>query len=518
MFKLALRSLALGCVMALVISCENDYSEVGTDFINSIEPQPAYVSENVVSYSEKLNSIRTNGFSNYLLGEYSDPVYGLTETKILTQLNLSPPNPDFGENPVLDSVVMTLPFYSRLIQENEYALDSIYGEGSFKINIYESNQFLRSIDPGVDGDFQDAQVYYTDQFDEFAPNISSTPIFTSEIVKPSELTSPVILFEKNSDDGVDTLNLSPRIRLKLPNNYFQDKILDQEGTEVLASNSAFNNFLRGLLIEADQQQPLKSMAMFDLQNEDSNITLYYNNVVLDSVGNPSDTLYNQYDLSFNGIKLNLYEDNFNVDLSNQDTISGEENIYLKGGEGSAGVIKLFSGPDLDGNGTADELDELRANNWLINEANLDLYINEQVAPSSKNRINRVFLYNLEDEIVLEDFIRDPTAVEGNPSISRVSHLGPLNEDENGNPFYRIRLTSHINNIINNDSTNVKLGLFVSTNVDASGLVRTKNTDSGSFDNVPRNLLETPRGIVLHGNQSAVETKKLKLKIIYTETN
>jgi hypothetical protein len=518
MFKLALRGLASIFILAILFSCENDYSEVGTDFINSIEPQPVYESENVVSYSEKLNSIRTNGFANYLLGEYSDPVFGLSETKILTQVSLSQTNPDFGENPVLDSVVLTLPLYSRLLQDDEYALDSIYGEGSFKINIYESNQLLRSIDPGEDGDFQDAQIYYTDQFDEFAPNISSTPFFTSETINPSELTDPVILFEKNSDNSIDTLSLSPRIRLKLPNNYFQEKVIDQEGAEVLSSNSAFNNFLRGFLIEAKQQQPLKSMALLNLQNENSNITMYYNNVVLDSVGNPSDTLYNEYNLNFNGIKLNLYDDNFNVNLSSQDTTLGEENIYLKGGEGSAGVIELFSGPDLDNNGIADELDELRQNNWLINEATLDLYINEQIAPSSKNRIDRVFLYNLDDEAVLEDFVRDPSASEGNPSVSRILHLGPLNEDDNGAPFYRIRLTSHINNLINNDSTNVKLGLFVSTNVDASGLTRTRNTELDIFENVPRNILETPRGIVIHGNRSATEAKKLKLKIIYTETD
>jgi len=31
-------------------------------------------------------------------------------------------------------------------------------------------------------------------------------------------------------------------------------------------------------------------------------------------------------------------------------------------------------------------------------------------------------------------------------------------------------------------------------------------------------METPRGIIIHGNQSATESKKMKLRIIYTETN
>jgi hypothetical protein len=215
--------------------------------------------------------------------------------------------------------------------------------------------------------------------------------------------------------------------------------------------------------------------------------------------------------------LNLYDNNFNVDLSNQNIEEGEENIYLKGGEGSSAVIELFTGPDTDGNGVSDELDQLRENNWLINEANLNLYINEEIAPSSKNRINRVFITNVEDQIVLEDYRRDPTAAD-NPNTSRQVHLGPLNIDENGDPFYKIRLTSYINNVLNNDSTNVKLGLYVSSNVNQTSLVTTRNSQLEVSELLPRSMIETPRGIVIHGNQSAVEAKKLKLKIFYTETN
>ncbi|MFO7744834.1 MAG: DUF4270 domain-containing protein [Psychroflexus sp.] len=520
MSKFAIRSLASIIVLTFLFSCENEYSEVGTDFINSIEVQPPYESENVIAYSEKHNAIQTNGFRNYFIGHYSDPVFGLSETKLLTQVGLVQTNPDFGTNPVIDSVVMTLPFYSRQVEENEYELDSVYGSGSFKLNVYQSNQFLRDLNPGPDGDFQERQLYYTNQLDEFSPNIESEPIVTSEVIKPTDLTDPVVLVETTFDGGLDTLNLSPRIRIKMPTQYFQEKIINAPNNEVLSSNSAFRNYLRGFLLEAEQQQPVLSMSMFNFQNTDANITIYYRNEVEEenTEGETTvETRYNKFTLSFNGIKLNLYENDFNVDLSSQDTIQGEENIYLKGGEGSSGVIELFSGPDTDGNGFSDELDELRSNNWLINEANLDLYINEEVAPNSKNRIGRVFLFNLDDEEVLEDYLRDPTASD-NPNLSRQVHLGPLSEDDNGDLFYRIRLTSHINNVINNDSTNVRLGLYVSENVNELSLVKTKNPQLGISENVLRGMMETPRGIVIHGNQSATESKKLKLRIIYTETN
>lgn len=520
MSKIAIRSLASIIVLTFLFSCENDYSEIGTDFINSIQVEAPYISENVVAFSEKHNAIEANGFSNFFIGQYADPVFGLSETKLLTQLGLSQNNPDFGMNPVIDSVVMTLPFYSRQVEENEYVLDSVYGEGSFKLNIYESNQFLRQLNPGSDGEFQERQRYYTNQLDEFRPNISSTPFATSEIVKPSDLTSPLTLVQTLSNGDLDTLNLSPRIRVKLPNQYFKDKIINASNSEVLSSNAAFRNYLRGFLIEAEQQQPVLNMSMFNFQNSDANITIYYQNEVEteDDEGNTStETRYNRFILNFNGIKLNLYENNFGVDLTNQNLQEGEENIYLKGGEGSSGVIKLFAGQDSDNNGVSDELEELKSKNWLINEASLDLYINEDFGSSSKNRIDRVLLYNLDNEEFLEDYLRDPTASD-NPNISRQIHLGPLSEDDNGNPFYRIRITSHINNIINNDSTNVRLGLYVTPNVNQTNLVESKNSQPNISESVPRSMLETPRGIVIHGNQSAVEAKKLKLRIIYTETN
>lgn len=520
MTKFVLRSLASALVLTVLLSCENEYSELGTDIINSIEVQPPYVSENVVAYSEKQNSIQTNGFRNHFLGKYDDPVFGLSETKILTQVSLSQTNPDFGDTPIVDSVVMTLPLYSRQIEQDEYELDSVYGEGSFKLNVFQSNQFLRNLNPGPNGEFEERQLYYTDQLDEFRPNIESDPIVTSPVIKPSELTDPVVLYETLSNGDVDTLSLSPRIRIKMPIQYFEDRIINPSNPEVLASNNAFRNYLRGFLMEAEQQETALSMPMLDLENEDAKITIYYRTETQEENSDgdiTTATAYNQFDLNFNGIKLNFYENDFDVDLTNQNLEEGEENIYLKGGEGSTGIIELFSGPDLDGNNVSDELDELRGKNWLINEANLDLYINEEIAPSPKNRIDRVFLFNVDDEVVLEDFRNDPTASE-NPRFSRLVHLGPLQEDDNGEPFYRIKLTSYINNVINNDSTNVRLGLFVTPNVNNPSLVETRNSELEISKNVPRVMLETPRGIVIHGNRSATEAKRLKLKIIYTEVN
>jgi hypothetical protein len=313
---------------------------------------------------------------------------------------------------------------------------------------------------------------------------------------------------------------SPRIRIKLPNQYFEDEIINASNSEVLASNNAFKNYFRGLFLEAEQQSGEATMGMFDFNNPDANVTIYYRNQIQET-NSEGETVnanrFNEFVMNFNGIKMNLYENEFNVDLSNQNKTEGEENLYLKGGQGSSAVLQLFAGPDLDGNGVPDELDELRENQWLINEASIDLYLNDDIAPSSMNRNRRVFLFNLDDEQVLEDFTRDPTASE-NPFQSRQVHLGILREDEDGNPFYRVRITYFVNNILNNNQDNPRLGLYVTSNVNDSNLERTRNFGDNVSSNVHRGMLGTPRGVVIHGNRSSNEAKKLKLRIIYTETN
>lgn len=521
MLKSIVRFSPIFLLVVTMISCEDEFAETGSDFVNSIEIQPAYEMDNLATYSEKINSVQSNGYNNYFLGKYNDPIYGTSEASILTQLILSESNPDFGTDPEIDSVVLTLPFYSRQVEENEYVLDSVYGNGSFTLNIYESNQFLRNFDPGEDGEFEESQLYYSDQLSELQSNIENTPLATSEVITPSEMTESMILFNQLTEDNIDTVSVSPRIRMNLPVDYFTEKIFDESNSEFLVSNNSFINYLRGFYLKAEQESSENIMSMFNMNGDDANITIYYRTMraapSTEIIEDPElEERYETYELNFNGNKLNLYENDFSVDLSDQNQAEGEENIYLKGGEGSVGVIDLFNGPDSNDDGVSDELEELRNNNWLINEANLDFYVNEDIATSNENLINRILIYDLDNETVLEDFQRDPTASE-NPLTSRSIHLGRLQEKDNGDKFYRIRLTNHINNIINNNEDNVRLGLVVLDNVNTPQLIDVRESNLDILNSTISKSFTMPKGTVLHGNQSEDENKRLKLRIIYTET-
>ena len=135
-------------LILLISSCEEEFTEIGSGFINGIEVQEPFVVENISAYNEKIQSVQTNNATLYKLGTYNDPVFGTSETSILTQLTLEDVDHNFGQEPQLDSVILTIPYFSEQIDQEEYELDSIFGQGSFEIQISESNQFLRTVDPG----------------------------------------------------------------------------------------------------------------------------------------------------------------------------------------------------------------------------------------------------------------------------------------------------------------------------------------------------------------------------------
>jgi hypothetical protein len=537
-------------------SCEDDFTTIGSDFVNSLDLPEPYVVQDLSSYSDNILSVQSNTLNTYLLGEFDDPIFGNTNVSILSQLQLQTTNPDFGEEPQVDSVILTLPIFGQVIDNDEetgkdiYRLDSIFGSGSFKIGVYESNQFLRDIDPGDEGDFEESQLYYSNQLSEIESNIiTSDPLTVTEVdgvlvpsdfsqtISPSDLDRTVVLIDRtdtiesaNEEDGTEDvferIRLSPRIRIKLDPDFFQEKILNQGNSINLISQSSFENYFRSLYLVAEQEAAdgSKFMVNLSLANQEANITLYYNSLrpppSLEVVENPElELTFNEFVMNFGGNVINFYETPNSIDLSNQDIENGEENIFLKGGQGVVAIVDPFNGPDADGNGVADEIDTLRTKNWLINEANLILYVDQDLmseVPFEKQPF-RIFAYDLDRDRVLIDYNLDQSS-SNNPFTSKLNHLGPLRQDENGDYFYKIRMTSHINNIINNDSINTRIGIVVTQNVNQARILDVKESELDQAQSFIESTISTPRGTVLHGNLSDDEDKRLKLQIYYTDPN
>ncbi len=531
----------VGVILAVVLSfssCKEDFSDIGIDILNGQEiPGDFDDSKTVTAYSRKLLPVATNNMPVYRLGIYNDPVYGKTTSNFLTQIGLSDANPDFADDEivgeiVLDSVYLYLPFFSTVQTEDDattYTLDSIFGNQPINISVYESTYFLNRFDP--ESGFEEPQKYYSDQQSLFESHLNSLLVEISDFTPSNE--EIILTQELNEDESnvIDTLKqLKPGIRVALDNDFFKEKILDKEGETVLFNQNNFIDYFRGIYFKTTTDNADGTMFLFDTEDADITMSYHYeipeldenDEPLLDENGDPIlKTVNKHYNFTLSGVQTNVIENNIPLDilsdLATPNTVDGEENLYLKGGDGIISVIELF-GPDNDNNGVADELDELRTKEWLINEANLIFYVNQDKVTGGSAEPDRIFLYDLRNNELLIDYNRDLTF--GLDAFEAVNqHLGILERgsDDNGD-FYKIKITHHISNLINKDSTNVPLGLVVSQNVLLANFKDLIEEQSPSVTSIPVSSIIAPKGTVLYGNSSSNQDKKLKLQIYYTEPN
>ena len=91
------------------------------------------------------------------------------------------------------------------------------------------------------------------------------------------------------------------------------------------------------------------------------------------------------------------------------------------------------------------------------------------------------------------------------------------KDLNGLSKFKIRLTAHLNNILLKDSTNTKIGLVLSTNVNYISNASILNSGD-QVTGVPAASVITPRGSILYGSSQNVPVdKRMSLKIYFTES-
>jgi hypothetical protein len=200
---------------------------------------------------------------------------------------------------------------------------------------------------------------------------------------------------------------------------------------------------------------------------------------------------------------------YDTALNTANKIIGDNNLYLKGGQGSMAVIKLFDKPG--------ELEELRANSWLVNEANLKFYIDDAKMTTSNNP-QRIYLYDLTNNVFIADYDFTQTSKKGN-----VFYDGRIAKEMIENKevqYYKIRLTNHIKSLIKKDSKleNVTLGVVVTEdirNYNSSKL----ESQTGTIKEAPQASVMSPLGTILYGSSPSVpEAKRLKLEINYTKPN
>ena len=220
-----------------------------------------------------------------------------------------------------------------------------------------------------------------------------------------------------------------------------------------------------------------------------------------------------YTLNLSGVRFNtITQTQTSAEVQTAINGSGDgQNIYLKGGLGVVSYIDLFVG-----DAGQDQLQTLQDNPWLINEANLTLYVDRQkINDLGLNDLpSRLYLFDASESIPLLDFNADPTSGP-NPADIKSTFGGLAQVDDNGDvTSYKFVITNHLSNLLRNpdDFANVRLGLTVS-----SDFLNTQNTSvtAPTAFEIPQSSINTPLSVILAGPNHSNPDLRLQLEIFYT---
>jgi hypothetical protein len=475
-----------------------------------------------------------------------------------------------------------------------YALNSVYGtnkESKMKLSVYENGYYLHSYNP-LDNS-QTAQRYFSDgsangtsinfenlkrgndgngnsvqngtrlndspntaENDQFFFNKAEIIVYktkfntTTGILEYVDANDVVLANQNDASLRVVKERLAPGIYLTLNKAFFKKRILEA-GSANLINNNEFKQYFKGLYFKMEQLPGEEgAMAMINFSNAKVNIN--YSSVEDGATAGTAATsktavLNLGINSGANSVSLQdySYSGAYNTGLTASNQVAGQNsNLFLKGGKGSVVYMDVFGDTDVKqlvngvfvagANQVPDELEELRLKGWLINEAYLECYI-DKTAMAGANQIEaeRLYLFDATNQKPLVDYTFDATT-SSNTKYNKLIFGGIIERDDTADKKgikYKIRITQHINNLINstddNLRKNVRLGLTVTENIAYSNNYYYKsprslnNTIMGTNDAVeyfPVASIMEQQGVVLHGTAPADASKKMKLVIHYTKPN
>jgi len=390
-------------MILIIFSCKKDPNQIGLNIQPEVDKIGVIYSDtmSIVARSKLVDSITTSLTGLALIGSYFDPVFGPSTTAFSTQLRLSTAAHSFGDNPILDSLILIMKYDGIYGSEEEVQTIKVY-ELDNRI-VFDSIYYSTSVVPHKSTVLAER---------DFTPNINDSVVVNGDTLAPHL--------------RINLAGLTDELALKLL----------AADSSIMSSNETFSDYFNGLRIEAQEISSGGGIVYYDLIHSMSRMELYYHN-------DEDDSLQFDYTISSYSARFgNFYHDYDQADMEfrNQvifgDTTMGEQKCYL---QPMAGVVTYLDFPEIT--------------SWYddgaiaINEAllYLDGYEDEPE-------------YDPPIYLALVQRISDTTV---SPLIDQqegqVFFGGEYDTDENR---YYFRITSHIQNIMSGDSENYTLELGV----------------------------------------------------------
>lgn len=538
--------------LAGIVSCEKDFTDIGTGVISNTEFSTGEVVLEVEIIQNNITSVRADNISlntleEYWLGVYNTPYAEKIEAGFVSQLSL-PSDLVVSEASIndtttvysLDKVILKIPYTSVFVSKeadgkSKFRLDSILGNPSIptELEVYRNGTFINRLDPAdpsKENSFSSDFVYQEEELltaagFTFKPSAVDTVFYFNRADRSIALNSTTSI--------QDTLKLSTASSLAAPflaipldldemKRLFWDKFEDPD----FSSSAEFQTYFKGIILKTKGADG--ALVPINLASESTpSIDFFYAKTILkgsDVIENTTST----YSFPLSNARSSTYT------MSPASMSVPNENFIIQGTAGASATVKIlgvnllelensnpldpileYKDKDVNNDGFLDleELasltDEINQEGLLVNDALLTFYVNTVASPDADILPQKLLIYK---NIEMNGRVT-PTHIEDSYT-EFTSFGGGLLLDEDGTPErYNFKVTDYISNLLdgtNDDLPTLELKVFnKATDLPVNG--------SGALDVSVKTYNWNPRAVLLlNGDNTTNGVKKAQLKISYTE--
>lgn len=417
------RAILVMAPFVFLISCEKPTESLGFEQVIGSNVKADTLHIPVQTYTADVDSIlvaltynnqlRLGGYaSTRIFGQYSNGIFGDAKAELLSELLPRQVNPDFGNNPVVDSVTMHL----RLLDA--------YGDTTvpMDIEVYEL----------ADG-FSKDSIFYSDYNPAEKRLLGS---LSGYIPKPNTVVK--------SEDFIP----APHLSIPLDVSYFQSQFADvgDGNFEAFSTFDKFLEYFKGIKVKTTAG----GAVLYSLLNSNySDVRIYFHNDEDTSVVE----LNFDADRSVAPINFSTFSQDYSsavFNLATQDTVKGEKRTYVQAMGGVTTAIKI----------DPSRIDSLTAEGLIINQALLKLSTavgtGDPAAPAARMEIRDLEGKHLGARVL--DF-------QGTSNTTGNLQLGQLRENS-----YTFDLTRHLFDVLNTGENNTLAVVPVNRSTAASRTV------------------------------------------------
>jgi hypothetical protein len=540
-------------VLSGLISCEEDFTDIGSGVVSNTKFSTGDVILEVEITQNNITSVRADNISvgllgEYWLGSYEQPYAKKIEAGFVSQLSL-PSGLKTSEVVIdgdtiynLDKVVLKLP-YTAFLESTEsngklnFRLDSILGNrlDSTQLEVYRNGTFINQLNPSdpsklnsfsSDFIYEEKELLTAMSGFKFMPNAAvDTSFYFNRIDRSLDVNSTTVVRDTlnvSDGDAVAAPFLAIPLDLDEMKRLFWDKFEDAE----FLSSTAFQNYFRGIILKTTGTDG--SLVPFNLASTPApSIEFLYSRTVLENdVVTENST--NSYRFNLSNYRNSTYN------MAPAAMPAPNENFVLQGTAGSSATVKIlgvnlvdlkeenpsdailqYEDKDANNDGFLD-LQELASiadesmNEFglLVNDASLIFNVNETTSSDANILPQKLVIYKNMDNsgnIV-------PTHIEDSYAESAFFGGNLFLSDEEIPKSYNFRITEYVSSLLDGSVDNfstLELKVFSPTD--------TPITVTGAINLNVKTYNWNPRSVVLlNGDKAANGIKKAQLKITYSK--